>query len=306
MIQHNTHILLHGLGNLPKVVQNASLPLDQQLRAEQDAAVAHNVHSALNGSIGKGTASAMIQTAQKANNLRDHFSAMFWSVIAPINNVAVMEVKNAYDLLKNEPKLFKQSVKRNAKTAMQRIDQYDDAVCRTMANNLNGDRKQFWLDYSDEHFGKLKTELEIFRQSVLRVLIKFDEPYSDIKTHMVTSHALLNYSVGMFDMYWKKVKEGWNVDIADLFRDARLWYVLSPWLCVVDTLCQSKKPINIDDDPQVRLAFKVIEKKLINIERLSEIGEIALSYNPDVENEVYHNPLNTDGHFRRDFTKCFK
>ena len=34
--------------------------------------------------------------------------------------------------------------------------------------------------------------------------------------------------------------------------------------------------------------------------------EIALSYNPDVEDEVYRNPLNTDGHFRRDFTKCFK
>jgi hypothetical protein len=65
-------------------------------------------------------------------------------------------------------------------------------------------------------------------------------------------------------------------------------------------------PIDIDNDPNVRLAFKVIETKLINIDRLGEIGDTALDLNPDVENEVYHNPLNTDGHFRRDFTKCFK
>jgi hypothetical protein len=107
-------------------------------------------------------------------------------------------------------------------------------------------------------------------------------------------------------MFFRKVSEGWHVDLSNDFRDARLSYVLSPWLSVVDALCTSRKPIDIDNDPNVRLAFKVIETKLINIDRLGEIGDTALDLNPDVENEVYHNPLNTDGHFRRDFTKCFK
>lgn len=217
-----------------------------------------------------------------------------------------MEVKAAYDLLKKKPALFRQSVKKNAKTAMQRIDQYDDAVCRTMKENLNGDRKQYWLDYSDEHYERIRHDLDIFRLTVLQVLTKFNEPHRNIKCRLVTSHALLNYSVGMCDMFFKKVNEGWNVDLTNDFRDARLSYVLSPWLSVVEALCTSKMPIDIDNDPNVRLAFKVIETKLINIDRLGEIGDTALDLNPDVENEVYHNPLNTDGHFRRDFTKCFK
>lgn len=301
-----TNPILRGL-DLPPVVANRTLPLDQQLRAEQQSAVSHNVHCALNASVStRATASAMYVSTQQVAHLRDHFSAMFWAVIAPISNVAVMEVKAAYDLLKKEPALFRQSVKKNAKTAMQRIDQYDDAVCRTMKENLNGDRKQYWLDYSDEHYERIRHDLDIFRLTVLQVLTKFNEPHRDIKCRLVTSHALLNYSVGMCDMYFKKVNEGWHVDLSNDFRDARLSYVLSPWLSVVDALCTSKMPIDIDNDPNVRLAFKVIETKLINIDRLGEIGDTALDLNPDVENEVYHNPLNTDGHFRRDFTKCFK
>ena len=296
--------ILRGL-DLPPVVANRTLPLDQQLKARQQAEVSRNVHSALNGCVGNGTSAALISSAHQAVNLRDHFSAMYWAVIAPINNVAVMEVKAAYDLLKKEPKLFRQNVKKQAKVAMQRIDMYDDAVIRNMRHNLNGDRSQYWMDYSDEHYERLRRDLEIFRLSVLQVLTRFEEPYRDVKCRLATSHALLNYAVGMYDTYWSKVREGWKVEMEHLYHDARLSYVLSPWISVVDALCISKKPIDIDNDPNVKLAFRVIETKLINIDRLGEIGETALDLNPDVENEVYHNPLNSDGMFRRNFTECF-
>ncbi len=297
--------ILRGL-DLPPVVANHTLPLDQQLRAEQQAAVANNVHAALNGKVGKGTAAALAATTMKAIHLRDHFSAMFWAVIAPINNVAIMEVSAAFDLLKKEPSLFRQQVKYNAKTAMQRIDKYDKAVCRTMAENLNGDRKQYWLDYTDEHYAALQHDLDIFRLTILQELTKYNEPHREIKCRLVASHALLNYAVGMVDMYFTKVREGWHTDLVADFRDARLSYVLFPWLQVVDAICISKKPVDIDNNPDVRLAFKIIEQRLIDTERIRDIGDAALELNPDVENEVYHNPMNTDSNFQQNLRKCMR
>lgn len=309
MIQHNTHPLLHGLGQLPKVVQNASIPLDQQLRAEQDAAISSNVHSVMQRRKAgmTGTVESLYNSARKTASLQDHFSAMYWSVIAPINNIAIMETKTAYDLLCKDKKLFRQKVKMNAKVAMQRIDQYDDAVCRTMAGNMNGDRTQYWLDYSDEHYESLRHDLNIFYLTVLQVLTRYQESQKEIKARLVTSHALLRYAVNMHDTFFRKILDGWHTDMAYLFHDARLQYVLSPWMEVVDTLCQSRKPINIDDEPQVRLAFQVIERHCINLDRIRDIGDQAIALNPEVlEEKKIHNPLNDDRNFSNTFVNCFK
>lgn len=81
--------ILQGL-DLPPVVANRTLPLDEQMRMREQADVARNVHGTVNGSMGRGTASALASSVHQAVDLRDHYSAMYWAVIAPINNVAVM------------------------------------------------------------------------------------------------------------------------------------------------------------------------------------------------------------------------
>ena len=250
-------------------------------------------------------ADSLLSATDKANHIRDHFSAMYWAVIAPINNVAIMEIKTAYDLLKKS-KLFKREIKRKAKLTMERIDKYDNAVVRTMKQNLNGDRSQYWLDYSDEHYSSMQHDLNIFYLSVLQVLTKFEEDDREVKARLVTSHALINYAVGMYDAYWKKVEEGFNISLEYLYRDARLSYVQSLWCEIVDAICITNKPMDVDGDENVNLAFTVIQKHLLNIDRINDIGTTAISYNPDVKSDVYENPLNTDEQFSMSFAKCFK
>lgn len=71
---------LQGL-DLEPVVANRTLPLDQQLRIKEQAAISRNVHSVLSRSVEKGTASALMTAAIKAANLCDHFAALFLGVI---------------------------------------------------------------------------------------------------------------------------------------------------------------------------------------------------------------------------------
>lgn len=296
--------ILRGL-DLPPVVANRTLPLDQQIKVKQQAEIDKAVHSTLNGSIGNGTASALIESTHQAVDLRDHYSAMYWAVIAPINNVAVMEIKTAFDLLK-KTKYFKQNIKRKAKMTMERIDKYDNAIIRTMKKNVNGDRSQYWMDYTDEHLEAIKHDLDMFYLSVLQVLTKFDEDDREMKSRLVTSHALVNYAVSMYDAYFEKVESSYHINVEHFFHDARLGYVQSPWSEVVNTICVTNKPMDVNSDKNVKLAFNIIERHILDIDRICNVGQVAISYNPDVESEVYHNPLNTDMGFNKSFNECFK
>lgn len=295
--------ILQGL-DLPPVVANRTLPLDEQMRMREQADVARNVHGTVNGSMGRGTASALASSVHQAVDLRDHYSAMYWAVIAPINNVAVMEIKTAYDLLV-KTKYFKQNVKRMAKLTMERCEKYDEAIIRTMKQNVNGDRSQYWMDYTDEHLEAIKHDIDMFYLSVLQVLTKYEEKDREMKARLVTSHALINYAVGMYDAYFEKVQESYHIAIERYFHDARLGYVQSPWCDVVDTICVTNKPMDVNGDKNVKLAFEIIERHILDLDRICGIGNVAISYNPDIRNEVYKNPVNTEARFNESFNECF-
>lgn len=290
--------------DLPPVVANKRLPLDQRMRIEEKAAINKNVHCAMTGSVSRATSTAMVVAAQKSVNLRDHFSAMFWAVIAPINNVAVMEVKTAFDLLRTT-RYWRQDIKRKAKQTMERIDKYDRAVINNMRHNLNGDRSQYWMDYTDEHLEEMRHDIDIFYLSVLQVLTKFNETDREMKARMVTSHALLNYAIGVFDEYFRKLEQDQHVGLRECYADARLSFVQSSWEQVVDAICVTNKPMDVDNDPQVQLAFKIIETHLLDLDRIGKVGEVAISLNGDLPKENYRNPMNSSEQFQKSFEQCF-
>lgn len=271
--------ILKGL-DLPPVVANRTLPLDEQLRIKDDAEVADNVHS-LYDNTGVGGISAIAQGINKMLVKRDYFFSLFWSVLAPINNVAIMEITDAYNLLKNT-RYFKRDIKRNAKMTMQRIDKYDRAVYLHMKNTEDGDKSQFWLDYTDEHYEAVKNDLKIFHLSVLQVLTKFDEEEREMKARLVTSCALLEFAIGMFDEFFKVIERDKHISIVNMFRDARLDYIFSTWREVVDSICRSNKPYDINDDENANKAFRVIENRLTDMEWLGKVGNVAIAYNPDI------------------------
>ena len=294
---------------MPAPVANCFRPLDQQLKDEQRASVARAVH-AINPNVRYHTTAsseAMSLAANRAYNLSDHFAAVFWASIAPVNNVAIMEIQEAFAQLSHSS-YFKRNVKHAAKLTISRINNYEQALLDNMAHNLNGDRRQYWLDYSDEHYERLRHDIDIFRFTILQQLTKYGEKHRHLKSHLVVSNALINYAVGMFDKYFSKIREVFSVDVERPFRLARLSYVADPWLTVVDNICLSRAPIDFNTDPQVKLAFQVIESKIINLKSLESIGDAAIGLNPEIaeEEEFRHNALNDRDHVSKTFFKIFK
>ena len=294
--------ILKGM-NLPPVVANKRLPLEEQIKAKQEADVMTLAHSA------QGRVSNLVyptDSAVKADNLRGHYSAMFWTVIAPLNNMAIMETKSAFDELKKEPRLYKQAVKRNAKIAMERIDKYDAAIMRTMASNPCGDRSQYWMDYSDEHYEMMRHDLDIFRLSVLNVLARYNIPLRGIKARITTSLSLLDYAVGMFDTFFRKIREKTGSDLSRFFTDARLSYVRDPWEQVHHLTCNDGEDICLNKEHDCEVAFQIIERHAVDIDRINEIGKVAISYNEDVLKNIYDNPLNKKDGFEKSYKEIVK
>ena len=294
--------ILKGM-NLPPVVANKRLPLDEELRKRQEAEVMALAHSA-QGRIQRAVYPT--ESAVKADNIRDHYSAMFWTVIAPVNNMAIMETKSAYDLLIKEKSLFKQNVKRNAKLTMERIDKYDAAIMRTMEKNPYGDRRQYWMDYSDEHYEMMRHDLDIFRLSVLNVLARYDIPHRDIKARITCALSLLDYAVGMFDTFFKKVQEKTGSDLKRFFQDARLSYIRDPWEQVHHLTCNDGENIRLNDEKDCELAFQIIERHAVDIDRINEVGKVAIEYNPGITDKVYDNPLNSNECFEKSYGEIIK
>ena len=217
----------------------------------------------------------------KAQSVKEHYSAMWYCVVAPINNVVVMELKTAYDMLAETP-LFRQAVKMSAKQAMQRIEDYDHSVLQLMRNNLTGDREQYWLDYSDEYYDNIKQDLNNFNETVLEELTKYNEPYRLVKAHLITSNALLDHSIVIYDGYFREIGKSHNVSLEPEFRKGRLSYVQEPWLKVVDSICTSRNPINMENE-QIKSAFQVIEKLMVGTDIINASGNTALSLNPNLK-----------------------
>ena len=144
-----------------------------------------------------------------------------------------------------------------------------------MKANLSGDRSQFWMDYNDEYMERMKPHLDIFFLSVLQVLTRENIPDRQLRARMVTSMALLDYSIGMFDEYFRKVEQLANCRMGKAFKKARLSYVQSAWDQIVDVLCRSKANIDMYNEPDVKLAFKIIESKAVDLNNIEDISKKA-------------------------------
>lgn len=222
--------------------------------------------------------------------VKDHLFSLWYATIAPINNIAVMEMKEAFDMLR-QSRYYRHGVKHNAKAALKMADDYDEAIFRNMRENPFGSREQYSLDYFDAYQDIVKYDLGIFYYSVLNLLTKYDEADRMLKARLITAHCLLSYSIGMFDAFFDKAKEKAGLELRGHFIGARLSHILGKWEQVLDPVCVTCNPISFEDDPQFRLAFKILENKLVSEDTISAASQAAMDLNKEIAEEPVHNPL---------------
>lgn len=222
----------------------------------------------------------------------NHISSLFHTIIGGTNDVANSIMLDAINEIKKAG-LLKQKVKKMCKAAVERYSVFDKKNMEDMRNS-NIDKRQFYMDFLDSVDKRTKNDVFILRQSVKRLLDKNNINNSDLKSFILTAHALLMFSIELFDRFIDTCPPCPPINLGKTYQDARLTPVKNAWEQVEEILCSDCKNIDLTKDKDCKLAMEILETKLVSEQGINESGMEALNLNPDAQLEADRKVLQYD------------
>lgn len=211
--------------------------------SENNAKIAQNVHNAaknaakapFQGEYGHkygmihASANAIRNAAVKSmvEKYRNHGEACakWYSLVAPVNEVAFIALNDAIDKLKDSPKWKKKGIRAACQECERFMDRYDKRleVVLSGTDNFNIDRSQFMRDYLDSWQDSWNHDVFIIRMSIANYLLKAKYTRDvDLASYVFTAYNVLCYACSFFDAYMQLCLDRYGADIRKEFADGRL------------------------------------------------------------------------------------
>ena len=215
-------------------------------------------------------------------------------VVGAVNTIAGRAVFDAKSELFKRKDIYRQEVKMNAKLAEKAYYDYE----RLHTRNFGG-RYNMFLDYLSAVEDNIAKDIDILTYSIAQVLSKHNQKDAMLKAQIETARTMCEYACCVFDRLVKEAnKKVYNecckyslstmqlrkpFDYTPYFAPARLTAVFHYWDKITARLCKSENdvPISLNDDPNCKLAFEIIERKLTSEDFLNKAGYDALKLNPE-------------------------
>ena len=213
-----------------------------------------------------------------------HVSALFHTIIGGANDVANSVMLDAIGEIRKAG-LYRQGVKKACNDAVARYGVFDSANMDDMISGEE-DKRRFYMDYLDSVNERLRPHVFILYQSVKRVLDRSMIPGSSVKAHVMTAYEMLNFAVELFGKFFDRVPPCRPVDLRRTFSKGDLTPVLRAWRTVEELVCRDCRGIDLNADRDCRLAFDIIETKLVSEQGICESGKEALALNPERQLEA--------------------
>lgn len=210
------------------------------------------------------------------NNFYD-FNKKVNVVIGAINAIASNIATEAIEMISERPDLYVHSVRYNAKKVLADIEENK----RSMSKDFNEDKK-IYDDYLNFVYQDFQKHTDMLYWQILSVLTKHEIHDRIIKAKVELARTMLQYSCHVFDKMMKYAEERVGFDFAQVYADRRHTKAHFHWTNVAIAICTTKdKSVSIDlnKDANCRLAFEIIEKRLMSEDVLNNAGLQALKNN---------------------------
>lgn len=223
------------------------------------------------------------QGEKRANYLMDefyHLQSLSNLVLGAVNTIAGKAIKDAKDELYKRKDLWRHGIKKNVHNAEEAYYRYENLHTSNFKEKYN-----LFLDYLSAVEDEISADVEKLKLSIWQVFTKAGYSDGKLKAEVEVAWVLTQYACCVFDGLMKEAKKKTGFDYTPFFIRGRLTAVAHWWNLVNEKICQSekgKKEINFDDDPNCKLGFRIIEKKLMSEELLNKAGYIALKQNMEL------------------------
>ena len=216
-------------------------------------------------------------------------------VVGAANTIAGKAVIDTKNELYKRKDLWRHEIKLNARLAEKTYYDYERLHTRNF-----GDRYNLFLDYLSAVEDNIGKDVDMLTYSIAQVLSKHNQKDAMLKAQIETARTMCEYACCVFDRLIKEAnKKVYNecckyslstmqlrkpFDYTPYFAPARITPVFHHWDKVTAMLCKTDKdgePIILDDDPNCKLAFQIIERKLTSEDFLNKAGYDALKLNPE-------------------------
>ena len=215
-------------------------------------------------------------------------------VVGAVNTIAGKAVIDAKNELYKRKDLWRHEIKYNARLAEKKYYDYEKVHMRNF-----GVRYNLFLDYLSAIEDNIGKDVDMLTYSIAQVLLKHNQTDAMLKAQIETARTMCEYACCVFDRLMKEAnKKVYNesckysfsamqvekpFDYTPYFAPVRLTSVFCHWDKVTARLCKSENdvPISLDDDPNCKLAFEIIERKIVSEDFLNKAGYDALKLNPE-------------------------
>lgn len=214
-------------------------------------------------------------------------------VVGAVNTIAGKAVIDTKNELYKRKDLWRQEIKMNARLAEKAYYDYEAIHTRNF-----GDRYNLFLDYLSAVEDSIAKDVNMLTYSIAQVLTKHNQTDAMLKAQVETARTMSQYACDIFDTIireankkvsdlciqnFKSVRLRKPFDYTPYFAPARLTSVYHYWDKVTAKLCKTEGnvPISLNDDPNCRLAFEIIEQKITSEDFLNKAGYDALKLNPE-------------------------
>ena len=216
-------------------------------------------------------------------------------VVGAANTIAGRAVIDTKNELYKRKDLWRHEIKYNARLAEKTYYDYEAIHTRNF-----GDRYNLFLDYLSAVEDNIGKDVDMLTYSIAQVLSKHNQKDAMLKAQIETARTMCEYACCVFDRLIKEAnKKVYNecckyslstmqlrkpFDYTPYFAPARLTAVFHYWDKVTARLCKTGKreeQIILNTDPNCKLAFEIIERKLTSEDFLNKAGYDALKLNPE-------------------------
>lgn len=278
--------------------------------SEKSAKIAQNVHEAVEMTSNKpfqgkyghkygmihASANAIRNAAVKSmvEDYRNHSEACakWYSMVAPVNEVAFIALNDAIVMLEESPKWKKKGIRAACKECDRLMNWYDRRleVVLSGSDDFNIDRSQFIRDYLDSWQDSWKHDVFIIRMCISNFLLKVRYTRDvELASYVFTAYNVLCYACTFFDAYMQLCLDRYGADIRKEFADGRLGRLKETFKVAANSL-DTEEVQDLCRDKDIKNALQALSNRMTSPEVANRASAAALKYNIEVKQWFDDNP----------------